>query len=559
MKTIFTILTTVALLTVFSLNAQVAINTDGSSPDGSAMLHIKSTTGGILIPKMTRTQRNAISSPATGLLIWQTDNTPGFYYNAGTPASPNWIGLEEESDDWTTTGNSGTALGTNFLGTTDYNSMAFKTNNAYRMLLMRTGQVIVNSTSYYSSDMFSTYATGTSDAVCGYSTGGYSVYGESGSSVASVRARSTNSSGTGLIASGNNQGGSYFATGTGVAASGADGIYGKATDSDGTGVIGVGNGGSTAYSIPQGSGGAFYGYHGVFGKGSNTSNGIGVIGVGNDSTVFHYVAGGNGGAFSGAQAGVYGYATKTSDGTGVIGVGNRNVNYSILTGIGSGGAFSSDVCGVYGYASATSGDRYGGYFIINNANAWAYVGARFSGTNYKTIGNGTNSTVVKDLNDQNVVMFCPEAPEVLFQDYGIGQLINGKTHITLDPVLSKNIYVDESHPLKVFVTLEGDCNGVYVTNKTAEGFDVVELREGSSNVPFSWQIVATRANEEIVNKDGSTEITDYRKRFPVAPSLPDTKDLRSNNGQKSLPQTAVEVKDADKELKAKEEIKDTEK
>ncbi|HHL57646.1 MAG TPA: cell wall anchor protein, partial [Bacteroidetes bacterium] len=90
MKTIFTILTTVALLTVFSLNAQVAINTDGSSPDGSAMLHIKSTTGGILIPKMTLTQRNAISSPATGLLIWQTDNTPGFYYNAGTPASPNW-------------------------------------------------------------------------------------------------------------------------------------------------------------------------------------------------------------------------------------------------------------------------------------------------------------------------------------------------------------------------------------------------------------------------------------------------------------------------------------
>ena len=84
--------------------------------------------------------------------------------------------------------------------------------------------------------------------------------------------------------------------------------------------------------------------------------------------------------------------------------------------------------------------------------------------------------IVKDLNEEPVIMYCPEAPEVLFQDYGIGQLVNGKTHITLDPILVKNIQVDENHPMKVFVTLEGDCNGVYVTNKSADGFDVIELQ-----------------------------------------------------------------------------------
>src|ERR1700733_12214728 len=66
------------------LNAQgIAINTDGSSADGSAMLDIKSTTRGMLAPRMTAAQRGAISSPATGLLVYQTDGSKGFYYYDG--------------------------------------------------------------------------------------------------------------------------------------------------------------------------------------------------------------------------------------------------------------------------------------------------------------------------------------------------------------------------------------------------------------------------------------------------------------------------------------------
>ena len=59
----------------------VAINTDGSPPDHSAILDVKSTVKGVLIPRMCKTEKNAIVSPATGLLIFQNaPDSVGFYY-----------------------------------------------------------------------------------------------------------------------------------------------------------------------------------------------------------------------------------------------------------------------------------------------------------------------------------------------------------------------------------------------------------------------------------------------------------------------------------------------
>lgn len=58
----------------FSVNAQtgVAINTDGSDPDSSAILDVSSTTKGFLLPRVTTAQMNAISSPAQGLMVYNT-------------------------------------------------------------------------------------------------------------------------------------------------------------------------------------------------------------------------------------------------------------------------------------------------------------------------------------------------------------------------------------------------------------------------------------------------------------------------------------------------------
>ncbi|HEX5150939.1 MAG TPA: tail fiber domain-containing protein [Parafilimonas sp.] len=66
----------------FPANGAVGIGT--TSPNSSSLLEIKSTTKGVLIPRMTKAQRDAIVTPATGLLIYQTNGTTGFYYYNGS-------------------------------------------------------------------------------------------------------------------------------------------------------------------------------------------------------------------------------------------------------------------------------------------------------------------------------------------------------------------------------------------------------------------------------------------------------------------------------------------
>ncbi len=72
------------LFLVSNAFAQVAVNTDGSTADPSAMLDVKSNTAGILIPRMTAAQRDAISNPVPGLMVFvTTDSTFYFYKNSG--------------------------------------------------------------------------------------------------------------------------------------------------------------------------------------------------------------------------------------------------------------------------------------------------------------------------------------------------------------------------------------------------------------------------------------------------------------------------------------------
>jgi uncharacterized protein (TIGR02145 family) len=58
--------------TVATMAQSVGINTDGSAANASAMLDVSSTTKGFLPPRMTTTERDAIETPATGLVIFNT-------------------------------------------------------------------------------------------------------------------------------------------------------------------------------------------------------------------------------------------------------------------------------------------------------------------------------------------------------------------------------------------------------------------------------------------------------------------------------------------------------
>ncbi len=98
MKNLYILLQVVmAIFTAYPSMAQVGINSDGSDPDASAILDLKATDKGLLIPRMTAMQRNSIPAPATGLMIFQTDETDqgsGFYYYNGS----NWDYLSTSSN-----------------------------------------------------------------------------------------------------------------------------------------------------------------------------------------------------------------------------------------------------------------------------------------------------------------------------------------------------------------------------------------------------------------------------------------------------------------------------
>lgn len=84
---------TVATINVVAPAAGMAINNTGAEADNSAMLDVSSSTQGALMPRMTAAQRVALTSPATGLLVYQTDGSAGFYFFDGSA----WTNLNAPS------------------------------------------------------------------------------------------------------------------------------------------------------------------------------------------------------------------------------------------------------------------------------------------------------------------------------------------------------------------------------------------------------------------------------------------------------------------------------
>jgi microcystin-dependent protein len=133
--------------TLIGFSQSVGINSDGSAPDPSAILDVKSTTQGLLIPRMTTIQRNAIVNPQTGMLVYDTD-IDAVYVNTGTTATPVW---EQEvttanSTGWNLAGNTSTSPGTDFLGTTDTQDLVLKTNGSERLRVLSGGNVGIGTT-----------------------------------------------------------------------------------------------------------------------------------------------------------------------------------------------------------------------------------------------------------------------------------------------------------------------------------------------------------------------------------------------------------------------------
>ena len=418
---------------------------------------------------------------------------------------------------WLTGGNAGTIAPTNFIGTTDNIDWVMKTNSVERARVKGNGQYIVNNTTPAATDVFSAYAgtaTGTITAASGTNAiAGYCAGATSGGALLAPLV------GTAVLGLANTQ--AY------------SGVYGanNANLPINSGGVSIGVVGAAMGTTPTGTFSV-----GLIGQGAS-SNSSGIAAASNGQGLF-VATGGCAGGFTSDEIAVYADASAVADGTGVVATGNGLTTYETLA-QGSGVVGLGVQYGVVGLATTavnTNGvtnnagslganGAAGGYFEVQTSTvntapiAWSYVAARGTGgTLQKIIGNGTVNTIVKDLDNKLVAMSCPEAPENLFQDFGKGILINGRTHVTLDPVFAKNITVNDKHDLRVIVQLEGDCNGVYVTNKTANGFDVVELAGGKSNTTFTYMVTGNRADEILA--DGS--LSPYSaERFAAAPGPQD--------------------------------------
>ncbi|MBW2938827.1 hypothetical protein KXJ69_11960 [Aureisphaera sp. CAU 1614] len=465
-----------------------------NTPDISAQLELAETDKGILINRVALTSTALpapIVLPATGLLVYNTayassgstEVLPGFYYWDGT----RWIAMGGTGGkDWSLEGNAGTNVANNFLGTTDNVSLAFRTDDSERMLIDAAGTIGIGNNPYTDTALRVNNASQPYGVIAQTSSDGIAIYGSD--------------------------------TGTGL------------------GVLGISSNNHGIYGTTAYTGGAFL-IGGIIGWGTGTSRANGVLAVsdqqpGSDSNMGIRAVSGSTTSISSNQIMNVGVNTNATDlalyalsegpitSNGIMEAARFQTNYS-------GSAIDSDTrdprAQLAGYtnASQVGGNNmyYGGYFYsggTSGTSSYAYAGARYGNTNYKIIGNGNVSTIVDGVDGNKKIMFAPEAPEVLFEDYGIGQLSNGAAFIDIDPNFTNNIIVDTDHPLKVFIQLEGDCNGVYVTQKSAEGFMVKELQNGNSNVSFSWHIVANRKDEVGGNSSENSEYADLR--FPDAPN-----------------------------------------
>jgi hypothetical protein len=307
--------------------------------------------------------------------------------------------------------------------------------------------------------------------------------------------------------------------GVGVAGYGRRyGVYGTAYDVNSPGVVGVyGSGDLVGISGHNTATGAYAelgtgtnylpGGYGVNAYGDPAIGGIGVVAAGNYGVTGYGT--GTSGVGSSGGVGVSGVANPDTYGFGVEGSG-----WTGVYGYGNYGVYGGGNYGVYGY-----GTDYG---VFSDGN--------FAAT-------GSKSAVVALPDNRVVSLYAVESPDNWFEDFGSAQMSNGAAEVTLDPTFALTVNTEMGY--HVFLTPNGDCEGLYVASKTAGGFDVRELRGGKSNITFDYRIVAHRRGYENlrlqeVEADAET-VAALRHHAQAAPGRPKLKVLKKPEVPKPPP------------------------
>jgi hypothetical protein len=267
------------------------------------------------------------------------------------------------------------------------------------------------------------------------------------------------------------------------------GVSGEADQS--YGVVGKSNTGAGVAGISFGSNangviGTNTNYTGVAGKtGSSSNSAAGVYGVGPFVGVAGQVNGASGAP--GAPVAIFG----TGVNVGAIGVwGASDSAYGVFgqstSGRGVVGASSSDI-GVFGVSGSergvvgqsTNSTGVWGYSVNSYA---VYCHGNFAAT-------GTKSAIVPHPDGSCRKLYCLESPETWFEDFGVARLMDGTVTVQLDPDFTAVVRNDAYH---IFLTPQGDSNGLYVSSQSPTSFTVKEQHAGTSTLPFSYRVVAKR-------------------------------------------------------------------
>jgi len=352
--------------------------------------------------------------------------------------------LNTSAKAWLLSGNAATLPPNDFIGTTDLNPWVIKTNNLERMRVLATGAVGIGTTAPVAPLEVSSAGL---DAIYGHSANVGGWLGRETNITIGVPAQTL--SGAGVFA--NNPAAGYasiFSQSTGAATVASNISY-----SD----VWIAN-----YNYVQ-NGTAGFNPPSVYAQ-LNITNA----------------------ALTGSQIALRGLNNRTTV------AGNPGTSIGME---GMANAQNQNSLGVRGIAYSNAPTSMGGYFEGNNyagtTYAYAYVGGRTLGANYKIYGTGTVNEIIPTPNHGRITLTCPESPEYWYMDYGTVNLINGRAHVSLDPILKDIVIIDSSNPLKVICQSGFEsCKGLAVVNKTASGFDIVELNSGTGTGEVDYQIIA---------------------------------------------------------------------
>jgi hypothetical protein len=257
---------------------------------------------------------------------------------------------------------------------------------------------------------------------------------------------------------------------------GVFGLSGTSYGVEGVGAISGVNGGSTFGNGVSGfasATGAISGVQGTVYISSGSGSGLGNAGVWGDS----------------GENNSFGVAGTTDDGNSFFGK-NNTVNHETL--------YIENDSGFNGgtpYAARFAGPGSSTYCSI-------YRDSNDNGTGDLDCTGSINGAVVVGGN-RMVNMYAVEAADNWFEDAGFSQLVNGSTTISLDQVFAQTVNGEVDY--HVFLTPNGDCEGLYVTKKGAQGFEVHELHGGHSNIAFDYRIMARRKGFEKVRMQDVTQ------------------------------------------------------